>query len=351
MRICLFCENRYAIGILEPVQDYVNKTSGDETLWYVDSRKIKDFPFKDKVTYTNSMQEVYDWSPEMIICPGNIVPFYLPGVKTCVFHGYADKKDQFIIRRYFDIYYTQGPYFTNRFKQLWKRYKDFEVIETGWPRQDWIVEHLHSYDEERQAILEKYGKQKIVLYAPTFSPSLTSLPYLKDSLKKLAQEEDIVLMCKFHPLTAQKWLDEYKQLSEEVDNIICVDDFSISKFMFMCDMVISDSSSTIYECLLLDKPVITYKSIESKNYWCDIKDANELSAAYHDNIERDAYAEKRRWVIENYDPYLDGRVVERMLDSARDFIRRHGVPRYRKLNLWRQYTSVKTFGFIKRNKK
>ena len=64
-------------------------------------------------------------------------------------------------------------------------------------------------------------------------------------------------------------------------------------------------------------------------------------------IERELIA-KRKWIIENYDPYLDGKVGHRMLEAARDYIARHGVPAKRKLNLWRKYTSIKKFGKIKR---
>ena len=37
-----------------------------------------------------------------------------------------------------------------------------------------------------------------------------------------------------------------------------------------------------------------------------------------------------------------------MIAEAEDFIKRHGVPTKRHLNLWRKYTSVMTFGKIKR---
>ncbi len=31
------------------------------------------------------------------------------------------------------------PFFSPKVSVLWqKKYKDFEVVETGWPRQDWI---------------------------------------------------------------------------------------------------------------------------------------------------------------------------------------------------------------------
>ena len=57
---------------------------------------------------------------------------------------------------------------------------------------------------------------------------------------------------------------------------------------------------------------------------------------------------RRQWIVDNYDPYLDGHVCERMLNAAADYIRRHGVPAKRRLNLWRKYTSIKTFGRIKK---
>jgi CDP-glycerol glycerophosphotransferase (TagB/SpsB family) len=349
MKIVLFCEHKYAISILSPLQREIDKTHTHTALWFVDSRNIPDFDLKDKVKWTNSMQEVYDFSPEAIFVPGNIVPYYLPGVKAEIFHGYAaEKKDHWVIRRYPDMYLTQGPFFTKGFQELSLKYKDFEVVETGWTRQDWIFDNLHAFDDYKQELLVKYGKQKVVLYAPTFSPGLTSLPFAKDALKKLAQEKDIVLLFKFHPLTKKEWLGEYRQLADEVENIGWIDDHNITGYMLVADAMISDTSSTVYEFLLLDKPVITYKNVAKEKYWLDIDSADNLCEAYETALTSDEYAEKRRWIINNYDPYLDGKVAQRMLSAVEDYIVRHGVPKERNLNLWRKYQSVKKFGKIKR---
>ena len=56
--------------------------------------------------------------------------------------------------------------------------------------------------------------------------------------------------------------------------------------------------------------------------------------------------DKMQWVQQNYDPHLDGLCCHRMLEAARDYISRHGVPAQRKLNLWRKYAGIKTFGKI-----
>ena len=296
-----------------------------------------------------ALQEVYDFSPEAIFVPGNIVPYYLPGVKVQVFHGYAaEKKDHWVIRRYFDTYFTQGPFFTKKFKELAVKYGDFEVVETGWPKQDWIKTHWHDFDQEREKLLRDHGKKQIVLYAPTFSPSLTSLPALKEALLHLVKMRDIVLLLKFHPLTRKEWIDEYKQLAEQEEHIVWVDGFNVTKYQLMSDVMISDTSSTVYEFLLLGRPVITYRTIAKDIYWTDITDVTQLMEAF----ERAQYNEediaKRRWIVDNYDPYLDGKVCRRMLDAVADYIHRHGVPEKRKLNLWRKYTSIKKFGRIKK---
>ena len=259
MRIVLFCENKYAIDILNPIQEYVTANHlPHEVLWYIHQPKIDKFEYADKVRWTGSIQEVYDFSPDAIYVPGNIVPYYLPGVKIQVFHGYAaEKKDHWIIRRYFDTYFTQGPYFTSHFKALSKKYGDFEVLETGWPKQDWIKANLHKYDAEREQLLSQSGKKTIILYAPTFSPKLTSLPYIKEQLGRLAEERNALVLMKFHPLTRQEWVDEYRDWASQRNDVIFIDKGeNVTKYQLMSDVLISDTSSTIYEFLLLSRPVI-----------------------------------------------------------------------------------------------
>jgi CDP-glycerol glycerophosphotransferase (TagB/SpsB family) len=349
MRTVLFCEHKYAISILSPLQEEAARMQSHDVLWFVDRRNIPDFEPENGVRWTNCMQDVYDFSPEAIFVPGNIVPYYLPGVKAEIFHGYAaEKKDHWIIRRYLDLYLTQGPYFTKKFKELANRYGDFEVVETGWSRQDWIFANLHAFDGYRNELLVKYGKHKIILYAPTFSPGLTSLPCMKDALKKLAQEKDIVLLLKFHPLTRREWVDEYRRLADTVGNILWIDDHNVTKYILACDLMISDTSSTVYESLLLDKPVVTFRTAAKDKYWLDIDLPEKLGEAVELAQNNSEYAQKRRWIIENYDPHLDGKAAQRMFEAVENYIARHGVPQERQLNLWRKYQSIKKFGKIKR---
>jgi len=348
MRILFFCENKYALDILYPLYQEAIKQRY-EVLWYIHAPKITKFDWENDVHWTSSIQACYDYRPAAIFVPGNIVPYYLPGVKIQVFHGYAaEKKDHWIIRHYFDLYFTQGPYFTSKFKQLASRHKNFDVFETGWTKQDWIKSHLHNYDELKKEYLEKAQCKEIILYAPTFSPKLTSLPIIRRALlDTLEQRSKTLLLIKLHPLTKQKWIDEYKQLAAKHKRIFFIEDSNVTPYQLISDIMISDTSSTVYEFLLLDKPVITLGTIAKDIYWTNITDSSQLPQAIEYSIHDSQAIQRRQWIVNNYDPHLDGFCCKRMLETVNKYIEQHGIPSERYLNLWRRYTSIKKFGKIK----
>lgn len=351
MKIVLFCENKYSVDILNPLQEHIDKNGlGHDVLWYIHKPKFNSFAYASRVKWTNSIQDVYDFKPDAIFVPGNIVPYYLPGVKIQVFHGYAaEKKDHWVIRRYFDTYFTQGPYFTDHFKALSNKYGDFEVLETGWPKQDWIKANLHTYDANREELLRHSGRERILLYAPTFSPKLTSLPVMRHAIEEAAKELNALVILKFHPLTNQEWVDSYRQWSKGRNDVVFVDQSeNVTKYELMADIMVSDTSSTIYEFLLLSKPVVTLNTLSEEIYWENITDPADLTHACLRAMNDPESVQRRQWIADNYDPYLDGNVCQRMLDGAEDYIRRHGVPNKRELNLWRKYQSIKRFGKVKR---
>ena len=214
-----------------------------------------------------------------------------------------------------------------------------------------IFQNLHAFDEEKNKLLLEHNKKYLVLYAPTFSPSLTSLPFLKEGLANLSKQRDVLIILKLHPLTKQEWANEYKTIAKEYPDILWVDDHNVTKYQIMADVMISDTSSTIYEFLLLDKPVITYKAVAKDKFWIDIDAPDKLPEAFDKALNDAQYKDMRKWVIANYDPYNDGTVCRNMLYAVHDYINRNGVPKKRKLNLWRKYQSVKVFGRINRKKK
>ncbi|MBN1988853.1 MAG: CDP-glycerol glycerophosphotransferase family protein [Bacteroidales bacterium] len=344
MRATLFCVNPYAFGILKPLYDELTH-QGHSVLWYMSERIAGSFPFKGDVKVTSSIVDVYQFGNDAIFVPGNELPPYLPGVKVQVFHGLAgEKKGHFRIRHYFDLYLTQGPYFTSRFNKLATKHKNFRVKETGWCKLDPLFRNLDAARRERDRLLALSGKEKLVLYAPTFSPSLTSTLELKNEVFRLADEQNLYLMIKFHDLMDASVVKEYEVLADTRSNVEVVTDRNILKYMQMADVMISDTSSVVYEFLLLNKPVITLNSHSENVLWKDIASANELVLAYAETVTSDPFAAARQRIVDAYHPYPDGQSSARVVRAVEEYIAAYGVPKRRKLNLYRRYKMNKMFG-------
>ena len=342
MKCILFCENPYAFGILAPIRD-VLIDKGYEVLWYISEKLRNEFPYPEE-NYTCSINELITYKSDAIFVPGNEVPHFLRGVKAQVFHGLAgEKKGHFRIRHYFDLYLTQGPYFTNKFMELSKKHKDFQVIETGWSKLDVYGKSNNLYKVEKEALLEKYQAKYILLYAPTFSPSLTSAPFLKSEFEQIASNNDNLILIKFHDLMQKELIDAYKELATKYENIVFVEDRNILKYLLISDLMVSDTSSVVYEFLLLNKPVITLNARSPKSAWDNIQSAKLLTERVKYNLEADPFAEKRAEIIADYHPYKDGKSSLRMVEAVEDYIQKNGVPEKRKLSFFRRYKINKMY--------
>lgn len=349
MKCILFCQNNYSFGILEPLK-HVLEQKGYPFLWYINPKIITDFPFKNEA-HTTSIGDLEDFNSDAIFVPGNEVPYYLRGVKVQVFHGFAgEKKGHFRIRHYFDLYLTQGPFFTRKFLELQQKFKNFDVVETGWPKLDIYSLERSSFENEKREILTANHANKIILYAPTFSPKLTSAPYLLSHLKQFAlSNPDYLILLKFHPLMAQKWIDKYQKLAQEVTNIKFETEKNIIKYLVISDLLISDTSSVIYEFLLLDKPVITFNTISNTIYWENSSAYSELEHLINRNIKTDDFAEQRKIVFKEYHPYQDGKSALRMVEAVEKYIETKGIPVKRNLSFLRKYKIHSIFGKSKRS--
>ena len=336
MKFTLFCENPYAFAILAPLRDVLTKKEYD-FIWFLPEKLFTEFPFKEE-KHTTDIHVIDAYKSDVILVPGNEVPHYLRGLKVQIFHGLAgEKKGHFRIRHYFDLYLTQGPYFTKKFNELRKKYKNFDVIETGWSKLDIYSNNKSELHKEKDVLKSNHKVDKIILYAPTFSPSLTSAPFLKKEIQNLAANKSYLILIKFHDLMSEKLRSEYKSVANKYDNIIFLVERNILKYLMIADIIISDTSSVVFEFLLLNKPVITYKSIKPTNAWENINDAQLLSEKIQYNLNEDPYAVQRAKIIEEYHPYNDGKSSLRMIQVIENYVKENGIPERRNLPLLRKF--------------
>lgn len=344
MRVVLFCANPYAFGIMKPLHDALARRQ-HEVLWFIPEKISAQFPFSGEFRSTGSMRTLVDFKSDAIFVPGNEVPHYLRGVKVQIFHGLAgEKQGHFRIRNYFDLYLTQGPYFTTRFEALAKKHRDFTVTETGWCKLDPLYQNHEMYRQEREKLLRESGKKTLVLYAPTFSPSLTSAEAAQQEIFELASRSEIYVMIKFHDLMDSRVVNAYSTAARETENVSIIEDRNILKYLIMADMMISDTSSVVYEFILLNKPVITINSTAETINWRDIPSASNLVDAVMHELRHDDFKEARLNTIRQYHPYTDGKSSERMIEATEAYIKNFGVPEKRKLNIYRSYKINKLFG-------
>ncbi|MGM1055850.1 MAG: CDP-glycerol glycerophosphotransferase family protein [Bacteroidota bacterium] len=342
MKFVLFCQNPYAFGILEPIMQ-VLKEKGHNFTWFITDNLLGKFPFPSEPVISR-ISDLEKYKSDAIFCPGNEVPHFVRGVKVQVFHGLAgEKKSHFRIRHYFDLYLTQGPYFTENFKRLKQKYKDFEVVETGWSKLDIYGKNDSAIKKEKEALLQKFSASKLILYAPTFSPSLTSAPFLLTELEKLSDNKDYLILIKFHDLMSIDFAENYRSLAKKISNLIVEEEPNIIKFLLMADLMISDTSSVVYEFLLLNKPVITYKNDSNNIRWADSLTYEDLVLKVQENLKHDPFEPQRKKIIADYHPYNDGLSSLRMVEAVEDYIQKHKIPEKRKLPFLRKLKMKRMF--------
>jgi len=326
----LFLNVSYSFSILRPLQDAI-RDRGGTAAWFL--HDLDSSHLEPGELLLHSVDEVKKFNPRAVFVPGNWVPDFFPGVKVQIFHGFGiEKKGHFDIRVFFDLYCTHGPMTTQPFETLARRHGFFKVLETGWPK----VDSLFNYRPKEELKTSFGGDAPVILYAPTFSPSLTSADALEPTIRDLSRQDRYLWLIKFHPLMDQRIINAYRGM--EGENLRFIDDADIIPYLHAADIMISDTSSVVAEFLLLDKPVITFKTRSPAPHMIDIRQTDELESVI-ESITKDPRINRQpaREFVNQMHPYRDGKSSERVLDATERFITDfQGNLSPKPLNLWRK---------------
>lgn len=183
-----------------------------------------------------------------------------------------------------------------------------------------------------------------VLYAPTWNLGLTSATMLGRSLVELIRAEvpDVNILIKPHPVIGDwhpGWMARWRRLARAHAGVHLVEDThaDVVPYMLASDVLVSDASSTIFEFLALDRPIVlvTNPRHTADPAWApddivwlwrdvgeEIHDVGELPAAVAAALRQPAaHAERRRAYAQAlFGPFTDGqshrRIAERILESS-----------------------------------
>lgn len=351
MKYLFYISKKYSIPIIIPLVKELKKISANYS-FYVSDKVRNAFPkIWKKSLILNNIQETKKFNPDFVLCPGNFVDFRIPGVKVQLFHGLGvEKASHYKIRHFFDIYLTSGPYVTKKFSLLQKKYKYFDVFETGWPKIDFIInfptENLH---EQLNIPLEK----KVILYAPTFSSKMESVSDLLETIPKIIKKNEFWLF-KFHELMNANLINELRTnlINKFPNNILIIKNQDITPYLHIADTMLSDTSSVIYEFLVLDKPVITYQTIARKDKGINITEPGQLRAALDSCLQNpNILSKQRKRNIAEINPNTNGNISKKIIEKLESTDVKKYPKKNKPLNLFRKlqiiYHSIFRKGYLR----
>lgn len=334
-----YISQNYSFEILRPIQEVI-RGRGDKCAWFVEGNEVNLTNFDPDEVVLPTVSRVKAFNPRAVFVPGNWVPNFIPGLKVQVFHGLEyKKKGHFRIRDFFDLYCTQGELTTSRFKALADAHQNFHVVETGWCKLDPLfTTSPYSVDTDLP----------VILFAPTFSPNLTSALACLESIKQLVATGKHYWLVKFHPKMNPEWIKRYREIQADNFEIVSID--SCLPLHQRADVLLSDTSSMVGEFLLLNKPVVTYKNADPGDYLIDIQTSDDLEAAISQALAGDNNLMER---IANYSqklhPYVDGKSSQRILEAVDEFINTPvKLAKSRPANLFRSLKLRKKLGYWQR---
>ena len=327
MRYLFYVNLSYSFSVLRPIEIAINREGGT-VAWFIPEGSEAEKFLQPTDHRLSDIKEVKAFAAHATLVPGNIVPDFFPGIKVQVFHGFdSGKKNVFNIRGLFDLYCTQGPNITQGFERIADG--TCEIVETGWSKLDPLFRPHPDTDKFRT-------DAPLILYAPTFSPKLTSTHALYNDIKKIVQKRDWQWIVKLHPKATQEEIVLYKGLAG--DNLRFIETGEVTPILQAADVILSDTSSILAEFALQDKLAIAFNNRRPEPWMLHFTEANLLETFLEKALSSDQ--EQLVKVIEHgkaIHPYKDGQSSERVLSAINSLIeRRIGHLKAKPLNFIRR---------------
>ncbi|MAR97579.1 MAG: CDP-glycerol glycerophosphotransferase [Formosa sp.] len=334
-KFLIYISYSYSVPIGIPLEKEI-KSRGYKVNWFSDIEEGKE-AISNKTNVIKNVKELIDYRPDIVLAATDLVADFITGLKVQIFHGFnaykrPEKNNKFAhfrIRGFFDLYCTQGPNTTNRFKKIQKKNNHFEVIETGWSKVDPL------FPIKKKSIDDK----PTIMIASTFTKRL-SLAYneeVYETIKRIVNNGNYMFIMVLHPKIPVRIVNKWKSLKS--NNFNYYDTTDLIPLFKKSDILFSDTTSAIQEFILQKKPVVTYNHTMKFNYLLQISQAKfiektfEKALTYPSNLLQNINC-----YINELHPYNDGKSSQRIIDASIKYLHNNKKNKKNKpINIIRKY--------------
>ena len=227
-----------------------------------------------------------------------------------------------------------------RFEEL-KSHGHNNIVLTGYTKLDRLVNLPKNEIKLAGEKIDLDSNQKSILYAPSFYP--TSIDKLHPFFNELSQDYNIII--KLHGFGWEQKKYQYQNilfsdLSNKSKNIHLLqnEDYDIIPYYLNADLLISDVSSTLFEYLPMDKPIIQAQCYNLKlkhrifkkrfrkkmdverqedvDFAYQIEEPEDiLGMVYYAMDNHDEMSTKRKEATKHYLYKVDGNASSRLIDA------------------------------------
>lgn len=305
MKLLFYVSKLYSIPVVSPLFAEASRR-GIPCAFFVSHKVSENLPgeFLRAPVFT-TLPEACGYKADFVLCPGNFVDFRIPGRKVELFHGIGiEKPSHYRIRHFFDYYFTSGPVVTERFLEMERKYRYFKTFETGWPK----IDHIMSSDfRNTRAEYSIPPDRKVILYAPTHSSGMESAGAIVQVLDRVIRSDEI-WFCKPHEFAKL-------EIPAELEQARIIRDYDITPYLHLADVLVGDTSSVIYEFMALNKPVVTFRTMDRIDKGINIDSPDELRAALDRSLRfPEEFAEQRAKHLAEVNPILNGTISGGIVD-------------------------------------
>lgn len=172
--------------------------------------------------------------------------------------GYFDEEHTL-----FDIRFVEGEFRKKKMEELFPHMKT-KLFDVGFAKLDPAI-NLNT--DEKKDLVSHYHldpKKKTILYSPTFYPS--TIEHMNRKFPEDLKDYNIIIKPHAFTYVINTYKKQRKILKQwsQYENVFLapLQEFNLTPFMAVSDVMITDESSAMFEFIALDKPMICFRDIK-----------------------------------------------------------------------------------------